>query len=155
MTNQDRFYPPIDEKILSSLKVAKRLASEDAGYLTDEMCPYSAELKGFLANKDLGEGEGAEGDTKPVDPLNEVEGLYQSLKDYGDTIKVSGDPSDKNTFFRVGASLLEKLIALKERAVGVKNTAEFTQAVLDILEDELDADRRTSVIARLKGILSK
>jgi hypothetical protein len=149
----ERFYPPINEQSLSPLKVARRLALEDPSYLKDVACPYGPEVREFLQSAE--EKEKPTKNTEPVDTLAEVEGLYQSIKDYGSKVLAGSDASDKNTYFRVSSSLLERLVTLKERAVGAKNVAEFTSAVLDILEDELTADQRTAILAKLKRILAQ
>jgi hypothetical protein len=150
----ERFYPPINEQSVAPLKIARRLALEDPDYLKDVSCPYGLELRDFLTGSTAVSGEEGAGKAEPLDSVAEIEEIYRSIKDYGVKVKSGSDPSDKNTYFRIASSLLEKLITLKERAVGVKNTAEFTAAVLDILEEQLSADARSAVITRLKRILS-
>jgi hypothetical protein len=57
------------------------------------------------------------------------------------------------TYFRTATSLLEKIVGINERAVGLKHIHDFQQGVLAIFDDELKADQRTRVMERLRSLI--
>lgn len=142
---QDHYYPPIDEgKIL----VAVRLASEDATYLSNPNCPYSDKLKDVLGGVRDAE------DVRTDGLVAEIRELRKQLKDRGDKLD-GAEASEVNTYFRLSAVLIEKLITLEEKAAGIHQVKAFTEAVMRVMEDVLDADQRGTVLDHLRSTLSQ
>lgn len=155
----DKFYPEIPEGAVWALGIVKQHLIENPDYLSAPECPYNSEvLKFFGAGMPMVTTElVADGDGE-VEEVHDLEGetsrLYTELKAFGIALQ-SGDTSEKNTYFRLSVSLLEKLLDLKERTIGVKQVTEFTNTVLTIMEDELTPDIRTKIVHRLKTILGR
>jgi len=148
----DRYFPPIPPAVVAHLATIRMLADEDPGYFEDPNCPYDEELVALFVKEpepqvDIGPGERWDGDFDA-----EAERLYTELRSFGQSLD-SADTAEKNTYFRLSVSLIEKLVELKERAVGVKKVREFTDTVLQIMEDELSPDQRTAIMKRLREIL--
>jgi hypothetical protein len=160
--SEPRFYPPISGATFSQLRIIRRLATEDAGYLTDDACPYHGDdlylLQALVTSSPSPESSGGDSGVgiaagEPVNVLQETEALYRDLKTSGATMK-TGDPADRNTYFRLATTLMERLVQAREKAAGVANVEAFTNAVLDALEDELTVDQRDRILSKLKGILA-
>lgn len=151
----DKFYPEIPEGAVWALGIIKQHLIENPTYLSDPDCPYDEDVLKFFAAKE-GEQRGETGGEEiHIDDLEgETSRLYKELKTFGDAL-TKGDTAEKNTYFRLSVSLLEKLLDLKERAVGLKQVTEFTSTVLTIMEDELTPDIRTKIVHRLKTILGR
>ena len=150
----DKFYPDIPEGAIWALGIIKQHMCENPKYLSDPDCPYDEDVLKFFATSAVSPGE--EGETPPevTNLEGEASRLYSELKTFGTALS-TGDAAEKNTYFRLSVSLLEKLIDLKERAVGLKQVTEFTNTVLSIMEDELTPDIRTKIVHRLKSILGR
>jgi hypothetical protein len=135
------------------LGLALQLLEQDPGLLADPDCPYSADTKAFL------EGLGAKTevpDGAPADKWAKLERetgrLYDELKDSKDNLSIE-DHAERMSYFRTATSLLDKLVGLQERAVGLKAIGTFHQTVLDIMEDILDPGQRTEVMQRLEKVV--
>ncbi len=153
----DKFYPEIPEGAVWALGIVKQHLIENPDYLSDPECPYDEDvLKFFGAGMPMVTTELiADSEDEEVHDLEgETSRLYTELKAFGVALQ-AGDTSEKNTYFRLSVSLLEKLLDLKERTIGVKQVTEFTNTVLTIMEDELTPDIRTKIVHRLKSILGR
>lgn len=153
MTDKDRYYPKLDEKMMA---VVAKIYENDANYFADPACPYSPEVKDIYQkrakhndfdshNKDLKSSDGL---------LEEINLLVSQLKQYWQEIQ-SGQgttPADKNTYFRLAYALIEKMIVMKERVLNIKEYEAFTTVVLDVLDKELEPDARNRVLERFKNI---
>lgn len=153
MTNKDRFYPPVDERML--LLVAK-IYENDVNYFIDPRCPYSQEFKDIYQKQAKhNDFDAHNSELKTSDGLlEEINLLAAQLKQYWQEIQ-SGQgttPADKNTYFRLATSLLEKMIDMKERITNIKEFEAFTTLVLDVLDKELDTEARNRVLDRFKNI---
>lgn len=148
----DKFYPEIPEGAIWTLGVIKQHLSENPDYLTDPDCPYPEDVLKFFGPA-VGKADEAD-EAEAADLEEETSRLYTELKAFGKALQ-SGDTAEKNTYFRLSVSLLEKLLDLKERTVGLKQVTEFTNTVLLIMEDELSPDIRTKIVHRLKTILGR
>lgn len=159
-------YPIVDAKSLVPLHVIRSELTLDPGYLNHPECPYPAEIReilGLLAPNLTVLGEktqetakksvflGLHGD-KWATLEKEANQLYDDLRNFSDKIG-DNDISERMTYFRTATALLEKIVAINERAVGLKHIHDFQQTVLAVFEEELTPDQRTSVIERLKGVI--
>lgn len=168
-------YPSLDEKAEWALGVIATLASENPDYFTNQDCPYEGRTLILLQSMCAVPAE-VEGDGKPEVPLHEqakqqlaqvvnmdemettieqdLMTVLTELKLYGKTL-TNSDNTERMSYFRTVTSLLEKLVALRERAAGVKQVKEFESAVLGVMEDVLTSEQRTQVMDQLRSILSK
>lgn len=145
-----KYYPPISEK---DIRLIQKLYEGDPSYFEAEECPYSPEVK------DLFKGEVQSkyfDDTNPVKPIasddeiaQEINDVYAKLKEYWEEVKSSDKSADKNTFFRVSTSLLDKLVELRERMSKIKKVNAFITEVLAIMDEILLPDQRNEVTERL------
>jgi len=149
---QERFYPPLDEK---SIKIIQKLYEADPEYFSDDRCPYQDSTKalftGTSAVFDFASHTSER--SEPVtdeDILNEINDLHAKLKEYWDDVKDSEKAGDKNTFFRVSVSLLERIVDLKTKASTLSNMNSFIQEVMNCMQEILTVDQRNEVIARLE-----
>lgn len=153
---QDRYYPPLNEP---SLKTLIKLIETYPDFLDDPKCPYSIEIKQFLKGK----SSAANVDFATIDIsnlteedlLNEINGLYQSLQQYGRDVATSGNATDKNTYFRISTNLLEKIVDMREKTLGMKQYAAFQQEILNIMDSIMNADQKLEVMNRLKKFVGE
>ena len=139
-------YPDLNQQ----LDVALHLMGEEIDYLNQSDCPYSVGTKSSMFKL---ASVVAEVEFQPTDKWakleRETQDLYDDLKDSKDNLSIE-DHAERMSYFRTATSLLDKLVGLQERAVGLKAIGNFHQTVLDVMEDVLDAGQRTEVMARLK-----
>lgn len=144
---------PIFPDLNHELGLVLQLLEQDPDLLRDPDCPYSADTKSVLT--DL-RGPAAEVAVTPRDKWEKLEQetqrLYDDLKESKDNLHTE-DHAERMSYFRTATSLLDKLVGLQERAVGLKAIGQFHQTVLDIMEDVLDAGQRTEVMQRLEKII--
>jgi hypothetical protein len=147
----DYFYPPqLTPDVVWALKSLKNQIQENPDILDSTDCTYAEEDRVFLAELLGGVLVHVEaGDVVDEDIEQETLRLYEELKTFGKGLDPD-DNSERNTYFRLSVSLLEKLLTLQERAVGIKQFKEFKEAVITILEDQLDPSQRTEFIEKLK-----
>jgi hypothetical protein len=152
-------YPIIDPKSLIPLRIIQAELTKNPEYLDHEDCPYPADLKAFLrvfASLVVPVGArkpflGLHGDKWAI-LESEANKLYDDLRNFSDEIG-RGDVAERMSYFRTATSLLEKIVGINERAVGLKHIHDFQQTVLAVFEEELTADQRTRVTERLKSTI--
>lgn len=144
------FYPDLNQE----LDVALDLAKQDENYLLSPECPYSEKTKVvFTLLVDEVEVDEDDGDDSKWSKLErETQRLYKDLKKTSKEL-TGDDHAEKMSYFRTATSLLDKIVGLQERAVGLKQISVFQQTVIDIMEDVCDAGQRTEVMARLKSAI--
>lgn len=146
-----RHYPPLDEKQISLIQ---QLFAVDPDYFKDPSCPYSQEViklfEGDNPVKDFDEHTISVDEMSDDDIVTEISELHSKLKTYWDDVKSSDKSTDKNTFFRVSVTLMERIVDLREQMSNIKNVNLFTSEILSIMEQVLTADQRNEVIDRLK-----
>lgn len=162
----DKFYPSVSLSFLETIRRLQLAIEQDAEYLSDEGCPYPEEIKAALkkafpavapvvirqastveSNDVLTHLSPDAEDAKILALLADVEDLYSQLKD--SAVKTSESASDQMGYFRTSTALLEKIANLTERASALRNYREFTNTVLEILEDVCTPEQRTVFITRL------
>lgn len=130
-----------------------QLLKQEPGLLGDPDCPYSADTISALTVMRGPEPEVAEAPADKWAKLErETQGLYDDLKESKDNLNTE-DHAERMSYFRTATSLLDKLVGLQERAVGLKAIGTFHQTVLDIMEDVLDPGQRTDVMQRLEKVI--
>lgn len=161
----DKFYPSVSLSILETIRRLQTSIEQDPEYLSDSNCPYPEEIKTALTAtfssvtkakpKNVSTTAGTQltpesEDEKILILLADVERLYEELKD--SNVKTSESASDRMGYFRTSTALLEKIASLTERASSLRNYKEFTNTVLEILEDICTPEQRTSFITRLADL---
>jgi hypothetical protein len=157
-------YPAIDPKALTPLRIIQAQLIIDPAYLDAPDCPYSPELCSFLRifgenrpetteirEKSTFFGENAD---KWAFLENAAAKLYEEIRGFGDLIGKE-DVAERMSWFRTTTALLEKVVLINERAVGLKRVHEFQQLVLDIFDSELPPDLRTRVMDRLRAAVEE
>lgn len=151
-------YPPLNEKSISQIK---ELYSQDEKYFDYPGCPYSETVKNLfkMDNPSYDYDDFDENEindlTDTDNMIKEIGTLYKHLKEFGKEMRTSDTASERNTYYKLSASLLEKLITMKERVMDVKKAEEFTAFVIQIMEEELDVDVRSRILTKLKGALEE
>jgi len=144
------FYPDIDEEALWAIDVIRQHLEQDADYLLDS--PYSTKARESLAKLTRERKKAAptvvEGSKWEILEA-ETQGLYRELKETSENLSID-DHSERMSYFRTATSLLDKLVGLQERAMGLKKVHAFQQTVLDIMEDVLEPGQRTEVMDKLR-----
>lgn len=143
-------YPDLNDE----LDLALQLMAQDAGYLDDPECPYSEPTKVALRSRVSAGSTAPEPKNKWEMLEQEAKRLYDELRETSEGLSIE-DHAERMSYFRTATSLLDKLVGLQERAVGLKQISVFQQTVLDIMEDVLDAGQRTEVMQRLKAATSE
>ena len=137
----------------TELGLALQLLKQDPGFIHDEDSPYSPDTRSALAVFASPAVEVVETPRDKWDKLErETQRLYDELKDSKDNLSIE-DHAERMSYFRTATSLLDKLVGLQERAVGLKAIGQFHQTVLDIMEDVLDPGQRTEVMQRLEKVI--
>jgi len=150
----DYHYPKIDEKML---RLISNIYENNPGYFTDPSCPYEQSTKDIFQKtaKHHDFDSHAPNELKSSDGLlEEINLLSSQLKSYWNEIQ-SGQgttPADKNTYFRLATTLIEKQIDMKERVLNIKEYEAFVMMVLDVIDRELDADQRARVLDKFKTV---
>lgn len=143
----DRYFPEIPPDAWWGLEIILRNTVEDPGYLQDEGCPYPSWFREMSQVVAPVEGDLDLGDD--IDLEAESARLFRELRDAKEGFGVT-DHAEKMAYFRTSTTLLDKLIAMNERARNVKQVSRFYRAVLDVMEEVLDGDQREQVRGRLK-----
>jgi hypothetical protein len=137
----------------AELGLALQLFEQEPGLLSDPDCPYAAETVATLKKMTKGVDGPVETPRDKWDRLErETQALFDELKDSKDNLSIE-DHAERMSYFRTATSLMDKLVGLQERAVGLKAIGLFHQTVLDIMEDILDAGQRTEVMERLQKVI--
>jgi hypothetical protein len=158
----ERHYPTINESQLWPFNLVRQHLMEDPTYLDGPECPYPGEVKRFLSllvppktksldalNAEAGDLGTAEGDE--LDLEKELKRLLNEIREYGRKLGLD-ESAEKATYFRISTALMEKLVALLEKAHGAKRQQEFEAFILKFLEDECSPDVRTRLMDRLSEV---
>jgi hypothetical protein len=151
----DYYYPDID---IQALLLMIELQKQDPDYIRGS--DYGPEIEGLFLGLTEGSGVGAgaglaglpmstEGMSKWDRLEYESNELFEALTQAGKGL-AARDNAEKMAYFRVAASLLEKIVAIQERALNLKKLATFQQIVLSVMDDVLTGDQRLQVRARLE-----
>lgn len=159
MTDQP-YYPEINSSYMTPLEVIAEQMDLYPEYLGPK-CPYSKEMKALLsrlkASSSAGAGEtpffGRSGD-KWQALLDEILNLYQELNDFGANLSTE-DTAETMSYLRTKTSLIQKIVEMSERALGLKRLSEFQNTMMDIMENVLDPDQRTQVMDKLRASIGE
>lgn len=137
-------YPALDATALAI--VAEHLEA-DPGYLDRPECPYPQHVKELLKPA----GATSQAATGELQIESEVEVLFKQLTEFGDGLEIE-NVAERMSWFRTRASLLDKIMTLKERASGIKQVSEFMSRVIQIMDDECTPDQRTRIMEQLRHV---
>lgn len=151
------YYPDLDHETILPVKIAVENAKQDDSYLED--APWDEEITTFI-RKLAGEAVEAHTDSallqnngsekwKTIEA--EAASLYEDLREFGRELSTE-DHTEKMSFYRTSTQLLEKIVSINERAMGLRHVAEFQDEIMAIMEDILSPDQRTEVMSRLRSI---
>lgn len=140
------FFPPFTPEVKRFLTLVPKLMASVPVYLNHAECPY----------EDIDLIERAFPQAAPVDPnapllpkdsqfytdqeINmeeEAKAMYWEIQHFKKNLDIE-DVSERVQLFRLSTTLLEKLLAIKEAAAGIKKFEEFQQLILDTLDRYLD-----------------
>ncbi len=156
--SDDFYYPDLDAKTLKNIAVVQKLALAHPSYWLQ--APYSGEVQLQLQALFQPKKTGSANDAPQTNDLEEDdrdnwEFLYEESKTLYRNLKgaqPSGDePAAQMGYFRTATSLLEKLLAMSERANNLKQVSDFYQLIMDIMESVLSASDRTAVMEKLQA----
>ena len=155
------YYPKLDDTTIKNLRVVKQLMVVHPGYFLDPLCPYSKDVEETLTEWFIEKKSSlsqpvvvkADDEASPWDMLyKESKTLFENLKQV--EFSQQGETSEKMAYFRTATSLLEKLVSLQERALGLKEVGDFHRTVMDIMENVLTPTQRTDVMDQLTSLTS-
>ncbi len=165
MAAEPFYYPPLETTTVKNLEIVRQLAAEHSAYWLQS--PYSGDIetlcKKWFSNvpqsasgvvhgdQEISDDEILEGGARFEMLYRESANLFRNLKNAGNGMT---EISEKNAYYRTATSLLEKLISLQERALGLKQIHDFHQSVLDIMENTLSGEQRNEVMDRLKKVIT-
>lgn len=150
-------YPPIALAAVNALEqILANYKEEGRNYL--EKSPYSPEIKAKLMvlafALTLQEKRKTEDKNNPlgeIDVSAEMDKLYRNLKDF--SLDDEGlAATEKIAILRVQTNLLEKIIEMRERAMGVDQYVVFRETVMEFIANKFDPDAINELQERLNAL---
>lgn len=149
-------YPVVNER---NIPLILSLYEANSEYFNNPECPYTETTKSlFMGTAKVFDMLSHNDTIKPMDDdetIVQINTVYNQLMVYGADAQKSDNTTDKNTYFRVATSLLEKLVSIKEKMSNLKNVNLFISSVLQIMDEVLTTDQRAVVMERLKEFKEK
>jgi len=156
----DYHFPSIPNDIAGQFGLMLMIAKDKPDYFDAPNCPYPDALKTLLkeltAPKPV--APPAIVSVDPVLPEDKWVTLEREAKKVFDDLKASypdiqvQDVAERMSFFRTATSLLEKLVGLQERAVGLKQMSEFQNTIIQFLDEICDNNQKTILMERIKAL---
>lgn len=127
-------------------------------YLTHPDCPYSEGVVAFLRNLTPKGESSFDVDSGLFDNEHETSEVIEAqilkqinfLQQLSTNVEYSSSQKEKIDFVKVNATLLEKLISLKEKNGNYKEIDHFRSEILKIFEQIMTPDQRTAALERLE-----
>jgi hypothetical protein len=149
----DFHYPVINEK---DITLIARLYEANPTYFDTPECPYSQDIKDIYKgtakyhdfDTHIDNSEIPSSDTL----ISQINELMTQLKSFGKNIEDSEEASaqDRSTYFRLSATLIEKLLDMREKVCNIKDYELFVNEILDIMDRICTADQRQEIMDRLQ-----
>lgn len=155
----DNWYPELTTKGLVPLQVIKESLERDPTYLSNPDCPYTEETKRVLTqvlsvSVSGGSGRSTFFEESKTDSneamLHEIDRIYTDALEMAEALNNQADASDKIQLLKARASLLQKMVEIKERTINVKMIADFQGVVVGFLEEICSKDQISDLMDRLK-----
>lgn len=154
------FYPPINPQNLRQVRELVKAHKQD--YLDNPDCPYPDDLKLLFAKLfDVQTASGQNSNDKNSAPFTEedlsdsefldkeLNKLYAELKEFGKKLDIDSTASERNTYFKLSTTLIEKVISSKEKLNHIKEVEFFMDTVLEAMDDILNSDQREKFLDRI------
>ena len=156
----ERYYPDIESlgvDFLLPMRVVVEQMVADPLWLERPDCPYADETKDTLRNLEImwrmraakpakkervEEDPDKTADQRWEELATEAHSLYRDLSEIRDNLD-EAETKDKLAFFRTATMLLDKLVALGERASNLKNISAYQARVLQVFDAVLSPEQRT------------
>lgn len=159
MTDQP-YYPEINKAYLTPLEVIVEQMDLYPEYLGAK-CPYTKEMKALLGRLRTSLSGSApkvsffgRSGSNYQALLDEILSLYEELNDFGQSLTTE-DTAETMSYLRTKTSLIQKIVEMSERALGLKRLSEFQNTMMDIMENVLNPDQRTQVMDKLRASIGE
>lgn len=156
-------YPELDIEEFNKISKLLETVIEDPSMLDPALCPYDPALTEKIRKltnwihpvaRESGVEKNPVGRPRkePVLPIDEVEREVDEIRKEIAQLKLDAkglETADRIQIIKTRATLVEKIIAMKERITNVKKQQKFISDVMALLEDVLDQKQREEFIKRL------
>lgn len=146
------YYPVLNEK---NIPLIQSLYESNEDYFKNPECPYTESTINLFTGKVFDIATTTVKQMDDSETIEQINMVYQQLMAYGVEAQRSDNATDKNMYFRVATTLLEKLVSIKEKMSNLKHINAFIGSVLQIMDEVLTADQRGRVMERLKEFKEK
>ncbi len=145
-------YPKIDRSSIWAMVEFVEAAKTQPELLTNGDCPYPKEFMEIirsLFNKD--KAVKAVTASSMEDLEEEIQSIYNELDEFKSAIDTDKDGQVYVSYMRLRATLLTKMVEVKERIYNVKSMKTFQERLLKGLDAVCTAEQRTNFIEYLEG----
>lgn len=145
-------YPKIDRSSIWAVVEFVEAAKTQPELLTSGECPYPKEFMEIvrsLFNKD--KAQAAVTATSMEDLENEIANIYNELDEFKTAIDQDAEGQVYVSYMRLRASLLTKMVEVKERIYNIKSMKAFQDRVLAGLDAICTPEQRTKFMDYLEG----
>lgn len=156
----DYHYPSIPKDIAAQFALMLQIAKDKPDYFTDPACPYEPAVIEALVYWTELKKEAAKPAPPPEPVTNEdkwtvlereTRSLFNELTTASKDI-TAADTAERMSYFRTATSLLDKLVSLQERAVGLKQMSDFQNTIIMYLDEIATPDQRTLLMERIAKV---
>ena len=145
-------YPPITLGAVNALEqILTNYQKQGKKYF--EEAPYSLDIKAQLSLLVSILREAIPESSEPVgevDVTKEMDELYTSLKSFKGTEDLA--PTERIAVLRIQTNLLEKVIEMRERALGIADYVIFRETVMEFISNKFSPDDINELKNRLTSL---
>lgn len=147
--NGKPYYPTLTDAQLVPFRALEAQLGQFPDLLDRQDCPYPPHIR-TLVRRLIGEHVGPVVDEAMGDDdlVQETINLYREIQRASTNVNTS-DPKDKMAIFKTSADLLTKLVALREKAVNIRQMSQFQKAVVEVLESVLEPAQRSDFVEKI------
>jgi hypothetical protein len=139
-------YPQITDTSLVAIRAIEVQLENCPDLLDRTDCPYPPHIRTLLKKLCGGGGkEKVRREFTDTDLEAEIQDLYEELR----LTMVTGDAKDQLAMIKTRADLLTRMVALKERAMNVRDMGRFQRTVIEVIEGHLTPVQRNEVMESL------
>lgn len=170
----ENLYPAVDEK---TVFLIKKFADSIPNYLENPNCPYSQKFKdlisppvvvieqpapveepapatppsdmtplfNFIENETLDMANAS-----PIEMYDEIQRMWNQLQTMARGFTSDTEEAQVSSYLKLSFGLLEKVTKMKQVIWEAHNVSKFQEAVLNAMEDLLDADTREAMKTRIE-----
>lgn len=142
-------YPTLTDAQLVPFRALEAQLVQFPDLLDRQDCPYPPHIRTFVRRL-IGEHVGPIVDAPMGDDdlVQETINLYREIQRASTNVNTS-DPKDKMAIFKTSADLLTKLVALREKAVNIRQMSQVQRTVVECLESILEPAQRSQFVEKL------